>query len=77
MRDDKLASHHEKWFRFDVEKALYGTPGFWKVFLSMEGTMQDDFVRFVKQHRVAKIGFIDWRAAEASDDSLDRGHPSS
>ena len=64
MRDEKLSSHHEKWFRFDIEKAVYGTPGFWRVFLSMKGTMQDDFVRFAEEHRVAQSAFLDWRAVE-------------
>ena len=62
LQDNQLASHHERWFRFDI-RAIYGTPGFWKVFLSIEGTMQDDFVAFIRRQRVVQTEFFDWRSA--------------
>ena len=65
IRDERLASHHERWIRFDIGE-IYGTPGFWRVFLRIKGTMEDDYVKFVERHRVIQTDSIatNWRQIE-------------
>ena len=56
IRDHQLSSRHEQWFRWDVDW-LYGTPGVWKVFQLIEGSLERDFIDFVSEHRREGLGF--------------------
>ena len=54
FNEEGLHTHHELWIKFDIS-AIYNTPGFWKVFQSLEATMPIGFIELVSEQRKIKL----------------------
>ena len=60
LTEEGLDTHHERWMRSDIS-SIYNTPGFLKVFVSLNEWMPPGFVDFVGKQREKQIEFPDWR----------------